>query len=119
MDKKVKSVISFLEEKYDDEIYDRFPKEKVLEIVINCVSLIKTLFDRADNCGGMSLELNLYDINGDLCETLNGVTFDNVYETISEIFILKNNDYSKISLDGFRYDNGFKAVKNIGEIEIS
>lgn len=119
MDKKVKSVISFLEEKYGDEIYNRFPEEKVLEIVINCVSLIKTLFYRADDCNGMSFEINLYDINGDLCETLNGVTVNNVYEAITEIFILKSDRYSKISLDGFIYNNGSKIVKNIGEIEIS
>jgi hypothetical protein len=119
MDKKIEKVLSFLEEKYGDLDGFKYPKERITEIVTNCVSLINALFDRVRNEKSLSFEIKLYNKEGVLVETINGVDKNNAYETIADIIINKSNFYSKLSLDSFKYERVNKVVNAIGELEVS
>lgn len=119
MDKKIKDVLSFLEEKYGDLNGFKYPKERITEIVTNCVSLINAWLDRVKSEKNLSFEIKLFDIEGVLVESIHGVDTNNVYDTIADTIINKSNLYSKLSLDSFKYDKGEKIVNIIGELEIS
>lgn len=119
MDKKIEKVLSFLEEKYGDLDGFKYPKERITEIVVNCVSLLNALLDRVKNEKGLSFELKLYNKDGVLVSTLHGINKKNVYDAVVDIIISKNDLYSKLSLESFKFEGGNKIVNVIGEIEIS
>ena len=118
MNKKVETIVAFLEEKYGKEINDKYGKDKIVEIIVNCISLTETWFSRLTNKAKMSYELKLFNDGGVLVETLHGITKENAALSISDILINNNNKYSKVSLDSFSFNDGQKVVNNVGEIEI-
>jgi hypothetical protein len=119
MDKKIENVISFLKEKYGEQLNAFYSNEKINEIVVNCVSLVKTFLDSAGGLKNQSLQICLFDKNGEADDVLNGVTEENIYSTISDIVITKFDNYSKLSIYSFMFEEGIKSTKLIGEIEIS
>ena len=119
MNKIVKKVVAFLEEKHGEKINEKYRKDRIEEIVLNCVSLSETWFSKAPKDSKLSYELTLFNKNGVLSETLHGVTKDNVAASLSDILITKSDQYSKITLNSFSFNDESKRVKTIGEIEIS
>lgn len=119
MNKKVETIVAFLEEKYGKEINDKYGKSKIAEIVLNCISLTEAWFSRLTKKAKMSYELKLFNGDGVLAETLHGITKENAALSISDILINNNNKCTKVSLDSFSFNDGQKVVNNVGEIEIS
>ena len=95
-----------------------YPEDKIVEIATNCVSLSETWFDRTKD-KKMSFELNLYNKDGDLSETLHGVTRDNLPDTMLDTLVNNNDKYSKLELCTFKFNNGEKEEQSIGEMLIS
>ena len=118
MNKKVETIVAFLEEKYGKEINDKYGANKIREIVLNCISLTETWFSKIPKNSKFSYEIGLFNKSNVLVETLHGITKENVASSISDILITNNKAYSKITLNSFSFNDGQKVVTNIGEIEI-
>ena len=95
-----------------------YPEDKIVEIATNCVSLSETWFDRTKD-KKVSFELNLYNKDGDLSETLHGVGRNNLPYTMLDIAVNNNDKYSKLELCTFRFKDGEKEEHSIGEMLIS
>jgi len=117
MAKKLKDVVKDWFDKYGND-NQSYSVEKITEIATNCTSLSKTWFDRVKNIKGASYEILLFNKEGTLSETLNGVTENNIVETMLDILANKSNKYSKISFNYFKYENGEKKDNLVGELEI-
>lgn len=95
-----------------------YPEDKIVEIATNCVSLSETWFDRTKG-KKVSFELNLYNKDGDLSETLQGVSRNNLPDTMLDIVVNKSYKYYKLELCTFKFKDGEKEEQTIGEMLIS
>lgn len=118
MAKNVETIVDAWFEKNNNNSI-KYSKEKITEIATNCVSLSEAWLDRVKNIKDISFELDLYNKEGVLSETLHGVSRDNVAETLLDTLVNGNSRYSKAELNYFKFEDGRKATASIGEIEIS
>ncbi len=119
MENKSIQIINSIKEKYGEEITDKYNNNTISEIVINCISLVKTWFSSIKKPSELSYEMVLFDKDGNVSETLHGINNDNLSSALAEKLIVDSHRYSKALVNSFRYINDSKEVKVIGEIEIS
>ena len=118
MNKKVNEILSAWKDKYGEN-NSAYTDERVAEIATNCVSLSEAWLDRVKSIKGVSMELLLFNDDDIVCETLNGITADNLASTMLDILVNKNMEYSKMALNYFSFSNGKKTSGLIGELIIS
>ena len=118
MNNKIEEIIASWKNKHEDNV-SVYSNERVAEIATNCVSLTETWFNRVGNVEKLSLEVILFDKDNVNCQSLYGVSTDNVAETIFNILINESNKFSKIEVNYFFFDEGKKVSGLLGELEIS
>ena len=96
-----------------------YPDERIAEIATNCVSLSSVWLERIKKVKGATLEVALFNKEGVVCETLYGVSADNLPDTMLDILVNKNQKYSKMIINYFLFADGIKTTDTIGELEIS
>lgn len=98
----------------------RYTDEQVNSVVLNCMSISKTWFDNNKKVEGESYELLLCDNNGDVEETLHGVTPDVLPEAILDIIGKNDGSCSTIILNSYMFSNGRKTkIRELGKMDIS
>ena len=97
-----------------------YTDEQINSIVLNCISISKTWFDNNKKVEGESYELLLCNKDGDVEETLHGVTPDVLPEAMLDV-IGKNDRYcSTIVLNSYLFTNGRKTIiRELGKMDIS
>ena len=118
MDKKVEKLIKSFKEKNENNS-NVYSDERIAEIAVNCVSLSETWRDKVRNNKGISLELVFFNKSNVLCQTLYGVCFDSLADTIFDVLVNKQHNYSKIALNCYGFEDGKKWSKLIGELGIN
>ena len=118
MNKKIEEFLVAWKNKYGED-NGNFTDERITEIAVNCMSISSAWLEKVKNIKNISLRLDLFNKDNIVCESLHGVTKDNLPETIMDILVNKNNNYSKICLSYFSYSENCKIDKTIGELEIS
>ena len=118
MNKKVNEILNAWKDKYGEN-NSAYTDERITEIATNCVSLSEAWLDKVKSIKDMSMELLLLDENDSVCETLIGITTDNLASTMLDVLVNKNDKYSKMKLNYFSFFDGKKKSKSIGELIIS
>ena len=96
----------------------RYSKEVLNEIAVNCVSLSNTWFNKVNPKEKQSFEVQLYDKENLLVETLHGVDSNNLPHTLFNVLASNKGYYSKLSLSAFKIVDGNKVANVIGELDI-
>ena len=113
----VESILRDWYNKYGED-NNKFNSDALNEIAVNCASLSEAWMGRV-NPEKSSFELNFFDKDGELENSLHGVTRDNLPSTLFETLVSKSDKYSKVSLCSFNYNKGEKLTNVIGELDIS
>ena len=116
---KVNEILHDWLETNGDKGTEKYPVRKLEEIAVNCVSLSETWFNKVDKNEKVSFGLSLYDENGAIADTMQGIDKGNLSNTIFKIIVLYGDTYSKISLMKYAYVGGKKKTELVGELEIS
>ena len=110
---KLQELVKTWRENYSNGV-SIYNEDQILNIAANCLSLSKTWFDNNKAEENESYELNLYNNDGVLSETLHGVNADNLSITNGE------KAYSSITLISFKFTNGSKKIiRELGKMDIS
>ena len=115
---KLQELVKTWRENYSNGV-SIYNEDQILNIAANCLSLSKTWFDNNKAEENESYELNLYNNDGVLSETLHGVNADNLPITMS---LITNGEkaYSSITLISFKFTNGSKKIiRELGKMDIS
>jgi hypothetical protein len=97
-----------------------YTDEQINSIVLNCISISKTWFDNNKNVEGESYELLLCNEDGDVEETLHGVTPDVLPEAMLDVIGKNDGSCSTIVLNSYLFTNGRKTiVHELGKMDIS
>ena len=96
-----------------------YPDERIAEIATNCVSLSSVWLERIKKFKNASLEVVLFNKEGVACETLHGVSVDNLPDTMLDILVNSNQKYSKMAINYYMFNGNTKVSDTIGELEIS
>ena len=97
-----------------------YTDEQINSIVLNCISISKTWFDNNKKVEGESYELLLCNEDGDVEETLHGVTPDVLPEAILDVIGKNDGSCSTIILNSYLFTNGKKAIiRELGKMDIS
>lgn len=118
MKNKVEEIIKSFKEKNENNS-SIYSDERIAEIAVNCVSLSETWHDRVRNNKVISLELALFNKDNALSQTLHGISFDNLAETMLDILVNKQDKYSKMALNYYAFEDGKKESGLIGDLEIN
>ena len=96
----------------------RYSNEVLKEIAVNCVSLSNTWFNKVNPKEKQSFEVQLYDKENLLVETLHGIDSNSLPITLFGVLASDKGDYSKLSLSAFKIVDGNKVATVIGELDI-
>ena len=96
----------------------RYSNEVLKEIAVNCVSLSNTWFNKVNPKEKQSFEVQLYDKENLLVETLHGVDSNNLPSTLFGVLASDKGDYSKLLLSAFKIVDENKVATVIGELDI-
>lgn len=117
MDKKVKALVEAWKEKCVNCSYD---EAKAAEIALNCISLSKTWFNNHKTNEKESFEVNLTNSKGDLVESLQGITEENLPLLMMEAITTKKDAVSLLTLSSYAFKDGKKIDLGVlGNLEIS
>lgn len=117
MNKKVKNLVESWKEKCMNCSYD---ETKAAEIALNCLSLSKTWFDNHKTNEKVSYEVKLTNSDGNLVESLQGITEENLPLLMMETITVKKEAVSLLTLSSFTFKDGKKTDLGVlGNLEIS
>ena len=117
MNKKVKNLLESWKEKCMNCSYD---ETKAAEIALNCLSLSKTWFDNHKTNEKVSYEVKLTNSDGNLVESLQGITEENLPLLMMETITTKKDAVSLLALSSFTFKDGKKTdLGDLGKLEIS
>lgn len=117
MKNKLDNILKIWMDKHGDEEC-AYTEQQIAEIATNCISLTETWLEKVKNQNKASLEFMLFNKDGIVCETLNGISRDNIANTLLDILVNKRGMYTKIMVNWFIYENDKKETKCIGELKI-
>ena len=116
---KVNEILHDWLEIHGDKATEKYSVRKLEEIAVNCVSLSETWLGKVNKNEAVSFSLSLYDKDGAIADTMQGVDRNNLSNTIFGIIVSHGDTYSKISLMKYAYVGGEKKIELVGELEIS
>ena len=97
-----------------------YTDEQINSIVLNCISISKTWFDNNKKAEGESYELLLCNEDGDVEETLHGVTPDVLPEAMLDVIGKNDGSCSTIVLNSYLFTNRRKTIiHELGKMDIS
>ena len=99
---------------------NKYSDEQIRSIAANCIGLSETWFNNNKSVDKESYEVRLYNDDGIVCETLHGVTRDNLPEIMMNTFVNGKGKYSLLSLHSYKFEHGTKIELNeLGKADIS
>lgn len=113
--RNVEDIVNFLLEKHKE---CPFSRERVGEIVVNCLALADTYLSAVKKSKKLSFNIELFDKTGDLADTIHGVTKDNMGEALADVCVGNSRNYSLAAVNTYYYKDGEKVVNNIGKLDI-
>ena len=117
MNKKVKNLVESWKEKCMNCSYD---EAKAAEIALTCLSLSKTWFDNHKTNEKVSYEVTLTNSDGNLVESLQCITEENLPLLMMETITTKKDIVSLLTLNSFAFKDGNKIDLGVlGNLEMS